>query len=93
LSLWALARHAGSVSRGCQVTSVCQNCGSRRFRADRALAGRLICQSCGLAAGSRPNQGRSNQRLGSNAPLQSRRRLQWFLLLIGVAIVVVVITS
>ena len=75
------------------MTSVCQNCGSRRFRADRALAGRLICQSCGLAAGSRPNKRRANQKPTRNAPLQGRMRLVWFLLLIGVAIVVVVITS
>ena len=74
------------------MTSVCQNCGSRRFRADRALAGRLICQSCGLAAGSRPNQRRANQKPAGHAPLQGRRRLLWFLLLIGVAIVVVVLT-
>ena len=75
------------------MTSVCQNCGSRRFRADRALAGRLICQSCGLAAGTRPNQRRAKQKPASHANLQSRRRLLWFLLLIGVAIVVVVLTS
>ena len=34
------------------VITVCQGCGSRS--ADRALAGRLVCQNCGLAAGSRP---------------------------------------
>lgn len=72
------------------MTSVCQNCGSRRFRADRALAGRLICQSCGLAAGTRPNQRRAKQKPAGHT-LQGRRRLLWFLLLIGVAIVVVVL--
>ena len=75
------------------MISVCQNCGSRRFRADRALAGRLICQSCGLAAGARPNQRRTNRKPASHATVQSRRWLLWFLLLIGVAIVVVVLTS
>ncbi|WP_186499010.1 TFIIB-type zinc finger domain-containing protein [Synechococcus sp. A15-24] len=79
---------------GCVVTSVCQNCGSRRFRADRALAGRLICQSCGLAAGSRPSRNRSNQRQRRrSAPPLSRQRLLWLTLLIGVAIAVVVLTS
>ena len=77
---------------GCKVTSVCQNCGSRRFRADRALAGRLICQSCGLAAGSRPSRSRANQRR-RGAPQLGRQRLLWLMLLIGVAIAVVVLTS
>ena len=78
---------------GCVVTSVCQNCGSRRFRADRALAGRLICQSCGLAAGSRPSRSRSDQRRRHSAPQLGRQRLLWLMLLIGVAIAVVVLTS
>jgi len=77
---------------GCMVTSVCQNCGSRRFRADRALAGRLICQSCGLAAGSRPSRSRVKQRR-RGAPQLGRQRLLWLMLLIGVAIAVVVLTS
>jgi hypothetical protein len=46
------AGHAGWLTEtGVVATSVCQNCGSRRFRADRSMAGRLVCQSCGLAAG------------------------------------------
>ena len=75
------------------VPSVCQNCGSRRFRADRALAGRLICQSCGLAAGSRPTQRRLNQRRRKKAPLLRRQTLIWLLLLIGVAIAVVLLIT
>ena len=35
--------------------AVCLNCGSREFRADRALAGRLICKRCGYALGTRPS--------------------------------------
>ena len=78
---------------GFVVPSVCQNCGSRRFRADRALAGRLICQSCGLAAGSRLSQRRSKQRLHHSAPLLKRKTLLFSLLLLGVAIAVVMLTS
>ncbi|QNI91181.1 putative zn-ribbon protein [Synechococcus sp. BOUM118] len=81
---------------GCKVTSVCQNCGSRRFRADRALAGRLVCQSCGLATGSRPSRSRPNprnQQRRNGASQLGRKRLLWLMLLIGVAIAVVVLTS
>jgi 5-methylcytosine-specific restriction endonuclease McrA len=62
--------------------TVCQNCGSRRFKADRALAGRLICQSCGLAAGSRPSR-----------PVVARRRnntlIKWLAIVALVAVVIV----
>ena len=81
---------------GCKVTSLCQNCGSRRFRADRALAGRLICQSCGLPAGSRPSRSRlnqRNQRRSNGVPRLGLKGLLWLMLLIGVAIAVVVLTS
>ena len=50
-------------------TAVCLNCGSREFRADRALAGRLICKRCGFALGTRqrnrPGAGLQGQRQGS----------------------------
>ena len=79
-----VAGHAGWViETGVVVTSVCQNCGSRRFRADRSMAGRLVCQVCGLAAGSRANRtpirpsGRSRQ-----------QRWRW---LVGLVIVVILI--
>ena len=68
------------------AVTVCQNCGSRRFRADRSMAGRLVCQNCGLAAGSRAvgsvsrSKGRSNKKL-------------WLLILLVAVIVLVVITS
>ena len=31
----------------------CKNCGGNDFRADRALAGRLICTKCGSPMGTR----------------------------------------
>ena len=29
-------------------SEICHRCGSRSFRADRALAGRIICTKCGI---------------------------------------------
>ena len=68
------------------AVTVCQNCGSRRFRADRSMAGRLVCQNCGLAAGSRA--ARSTPRSGrrSNGKL-------WLVLLLLAVVVLVVVTS
>ena len=31
----------------------CKSCGSKDFRADRALAGRLVCATCGNPLGTR----------------------------------------
>ena len=39
----------------------CNFCGSRDFRADRALAGRLVCSNCGTPQGTRSNQRRDNK--------------------------------
>ena len=36
--------------------SHCYICGSTQFRADRALAGKLICTKCGSPAGVRRNR-------------------------------------
>ena len=76
--------HAGRVAVTAVVaTSVCQNCGSRRFRADRSMAGRLVCQSCGLAAGTRPSR--------STARPSGRSRQQRWRWLVGLVIVVILI--
>ena len=67
---------------------VCRNCGSRRFLADRSLAGRLICQNCGLPAGSRGGRmasGRSGASYSRNGHLGWR----WLLLLMVIVIVLV----
>ena len=64
------------------AVTVCQNCGSRRLRADRSMAGRLICQNCGIAAGNRAV--RSTTR--SNAK-------RWLVILLIAVIVLVVVTS
>ena len=76
--------HAGRVAVTAVVaTSVCQNCGSRRFRADRSMAGRLVCQSCGLAAGTRSSR--------STARPSGRSRQQRWRWLVGLVIVVILI--
>ena len=76
--------HAGWLTEtGVVGNSVCQNCGSRRFRADSSMAGRLVCQYCGLAAGTRPNR--------SAARPSGRSRQQRWRWLVGLVIVVILI--
>ena len=65
-------------------TAVCLNCGSREFRADRALAGRLICKRCGCALGTRPSS--QGQRQGG------RRRWVLITALIVTAVLVVLLS-
>ena len=72
-------------------TAVCLNCGSREFRADRALAGRLICKRCGFALGTRPSA--TGQGQGSRGQRQGSRR-SWALItaLIVTAVLVVLLS-
>lgn len=53
------------------------------------MAGRLICQDCGLAAGSRPTRTLQQRGGGSNAT----KRWRWFALLVILAITVVVLMA
>ena len=62
------------------AVSVCQNCGSRRFRADRSMAGRLVCQNCGLAAGSRATR--------STSPSSRRSTGKRWLVILLIAVIV-----
>ncbi|MDA9740207.1 transcriptional regulator [Synechococcus sp. AH-736-M20] len=68
------------------AVTVCQNCGSRRFRSDRSMGGRLVCQDCGTPAGSRA--------IGAT-PRSSRRNngKLWLVILLIAVIVLVVVTS
>ena len=50
------------------------------------MAGRLVCQNCGLAAGSRAARSTPHSRRRSNRKL-------WLLILLVAVIVLVVITS
>ena len=68
------------------AVNVCQNCGSRRFRADRSMGGRLVCQSCGLAAGARAARSTPHSSRRSNAK-------RWLVILLIAVIVLVVVTS
>ena len=43
----------------------CKRCGARSFRADRALAGRLICSRCGMPAGAYISNTRQTRKLQS----------------------------
>lgn len=72
-------------------TAVCLNCGSREFRADRALAGRLICKRCGCALGTRPRS--TGQGQGARGLRQGDRR-RWALItaLIVTAVLVVLLS-
>ena len=38
---------------------ICPNCGGKSFRADRALAGKVICNKCSTPLGSKPFRKRS----------------------------------
>ena len=71
---------------------VCRNCGGRRFLADRSLAGRLICQNCGLPAGSGGSRMASGRR-GSGYGRNSRQGWRWLLLLVVIVIVIVLFTA
>ena len=83
----AHARQAGgNADRETLAVTVCQNCGSRRFRADRSMAGRLVCQNCGLAAGSRAERFTPHSSRRSNAK-------RWLVILLIAVIVLVVVTS
>ena len=61
----------------------CARCGASTFRADRSLAGRLVCSRCGAPVSARP--------MGRNPPSAGRssgRWLWWLLLLIAVVLLV-----
>ncbi|RZO13067.1 MAG: transcriptional regulator, partial [Synechococcus sp. MED-G135] len=58
-------------------------CGSRSWRADRSLGGRLVCARCGAPQGSVVVRSR---------PRGSQQRIQiswWWWLLLGLALVVI----
>ena len=67
--------------------SHCYICGSTQFRADRALAGKLICTKCGSPAGARRNRlypknyGSSNRLLNINVVL--------FIIIIIISIIII----
>lgn len=66
----------------------CSRCGSNSFRADRSLAGRLVCTKCGTPAG----QGNINRTYQRNTR-SINRRWKWWLIGLGVLILVVILQS
>ncbi len=64
----------------------CHQCGSRKFRADRSLAGRLVCISCGLPIGKNNVTSRFNKRSKSN------RNLYWIPISVITFLIVIYLT-
>ena len=88
-----LCDHVGAEAEsGLMAPGVCRNCGSRRFLSDRSLAGRLICQNCGLPAGSGGSRMASGRR-GSSYGRNNTNRWRWLLLLGVIVIVIVLFTA
>ena len=77
------------VPRGCGDTMACPSCGSWAVKADRVLAGRMICARCGhpLGLGVSPSLTRSGRR--PRLALLPRRWRVWLGLagLVGVSAV------
>ncbi len=57
----------------------CSNCGSRSIRADRALAGRLVCNDCGY-----PISGKRYQKVAS----KTSRRYMYLVYFIVVVFII-----
>ncbi|MGC6483479.1 MAG: transcriptional regulator [Synechococcus sp.] len=68
------------------MASVCSQCGSRSWRADRSLAGRLVCTRCGTPQGAGSGTSRSLQR-GRG----TRGRLPWWWWVVLVLVVALLI--
>ncbi len=60
--------------------NTCYRCGNSQFRADRALAGRLICSVCGTPAGIRPHK---KSKIGLAAVRSQKLRFLCYLLFGG----------
>ena len=70
------------------IANKCLVCGSSNLRADRALSGRLVCNSCGNPYGV-SIRGRN---IGNDFNLFSRNKKYWFFILILIfAFILVVI--
>ncbi|MAH56990.1 MAG: transcriptional regulator [Synechococcus sp. ARS1019] len=65
----------------------CRQCGSRSFRADRSLAGRLVCTRCGAPQG----QGGGSTAFRRGSKQRGGRWPFWVWLLLAMFVVVVVL--
>tara|TARA_Y100001968_G_scaffold308019_1_gene326352 strand:- start:982 stop:1197 length:216 start_codon:yes stop_codon:yes gene_type:complete len=66
----------------------CLVCGSSNLRADRALSGRLVCNSCGTPYGVR--KGRMNK-INSFKTFSFNKKIWLFILLLTFAFILVII--
>ena len=66
----------------------CKFCGSTGFRADRALAGRLVCRVCG-----KPIDSPSTQGIINTLPLALKRNKRWVYILVILVIFVTISTA
>jgi len=70
------------------IANKCLVCGSSKFRADRALSGRLVCTSCGNPYGVRKTRSiKSN----SFSPFFYRNKICLFISLVIVVSILVII--
>ncbi len=70
------------------IASRCFVCGSSNLRADRALSGRLVCNSCGNPYGTRKLV---RNKINNFNPFRSHRKLWIFLSIIVFAFILVII--
>jgi len=69
------------------IVHKCLVCGSTKFRADRALSGRLVCTSCGTPYGVR-KVGRNN--LNYRDTLLINKKYLIFIFIVIVAVILVI---
>ena len=70
------------------ITTKCLVCGSTRLRADRALSGRLVCNSCGAPFGVK-GLGKNKINISRNFSLNNKFFL--FLVIFLLAFILVII--
>ncbi|MEB3157824.1 MAG: TFIIB-type zinc finger domain-containing protein [Synechococcus sp.] len=68
------------------MASVCSQCGSRSWRADRSLAGRLVCRRCGAPEAA---AGRRSPRVRPGPGAMRFRVRWWWWLLLGLVFVLI----
>ena len=70
------------------VANKCLVCGSSDMRADRALSGRLVCNSCGTPFGVR---GRGNKKINNFYIFQLNKKYFFFICILLLAFILVII--
>ncbi len=68
------------------IVNKCLICGSSNMRADRALSGRLVCNSCGTPFGVRS---RGNIKINSNSLFKNKLLLFIFIFIVAFILVII----